>query len=244
MTLSLYLGKSGEKSEDLKLAVVQAVTAMVRAATPTVLGTYRYRTVLVIRETREGWGPCWLLKMRWIGTQRVQMRWEWSILGWFLPCRASTIDFCLALAALFSPLQNLIFLTAHFFTLLVPIARQPGQAGVLGRLCLWSIVGYSSEIGVADSVLWTKCKKLLAFWAVHIQIFSLAHVVHLSQKSFRRPLSKKSRFTNVSVQYCRKVVPSFVGLWPSLYLQFARNWGELLLVEDLATGIGTLYCTS
>jgi hypothetical protein len=56
MTLSLYLGKSGEKSEDLKLAVVQAVTAMVRAATPTVLG--KYRTVLVIRETREAWGPC------------------------------------------------------------------------------------------------------------------------------------------------------------------------------------------
>jgi hypothetical protein len=39
MTLSLYLGKTGEKSEDLKLAVVQAVTAMVLAATPTVLGT-------------------------------------------------------------------------------------------------------------------------------------------------------------------------------------------------------------
>jgi hypothetical protein len=35
--------------------------------------------------------------------------------------------------------KNIIFLTEHFFTLLVPIAQQPGQAGVLGRLslCLW-----------------------------------------------------------------------------------------------------------
>jgi hypothetical protein len=56
MTLSLCLGNSGEKSEDLKLAVVQAVTAMVRAATPTVLGKYLMK--LAIRETREGWGPC------------------------------------------------------------------------------------------------------------------------------------------------------------------------------------------
>jgi hypothetical protein len=29
-----------------------------------------------------------------------------------------------------------IFLTAHFFTLFIPIAQQPGQAVVLGRLSL------------------------------------------------------------------------------------------------------------
>ncbi len=32
----------------------------------------------------------------------------------------STIDFCPALAALVSPVQNIIFLTAHFFPLLFP----------------------------------------------------------------------------------------------------------------------------
>jgi hypothetical protein len=53
------------------------------------------------------------------------------------------MDFCPVLAALLSPAQNIIFLAAHFFTLLVPIARQPGQVGqevVPGRLslCLWS----------------------------------------------------------------------------------------------------------
>jgi hypothetical protein len=53
--------------------------------------------------------------------------------------RAGTIDFCLALAALDSTVQNIIFLIVHFFALFVPIAQLPGQAGVLGRLslCLW-----------------------------------------------------------------------------------------------------------
>jgi hypothetical protein len=43
------------------------------------------------------------------------------------------------MAAQVSPEQNSIFLTAHLFTFLIPIAQQPGQAVVLGRLslCLW-----------------------------------------------------------------------------------------------------------
>jgi hypothetical protein len=41
--------------------------------------------------------------------------------------RVGTIDFCPALAALVSPEQNIIFLTANFSTLLVPIAQQPGH---------------------------------------------------------------------------------------------------------------------
>jgi hypothetical protein len=49
---------------------------------------------------------------------------------------AGTIAFYPALAALVSPAQNIIFLAAHFFTLLVSIAQQPGQAVVLGRLSL------------------------------------------------------------------------------------------------------------
>jgi hypothetical protein len=40
------------------------------------------------------------------------------------------------LAALVSPVQNIIFLTVNFFTLLVLIAQQPGQAGVQSRLSL------------------------------------------------------------------------------------------------------------
>jgi hypothetical protein len=40
------------------------------------------------------------------------------------------------LAALVNPVQNIICLTAHFFTFIVPIAQQPGQVVVLDRLSL------------------------------------------------------------------------------------------------------------
>jgi hypothetical protein len=70
---------------------------------------------------------------------------------WVLPglvrwaCRAGTRDFCPALAALVSPIQNI--LTVHYFNSFVPSAQQAGQAAVLGRLslslCLWSGRGVS-----------------------------------------------------------------------------------------------------
>jgi hypothetical protein len=54
----------------------------------------------------------------------------------------------LAALALVSPVQNIVFLASHFFTLLVLIAQQPvGQAVVLGRLylCLWFAASYGIE---------------------------------------------------------------------------------------------------
>jgi hypothetical protein len=53
-----------------------------------------------------------------------------------LGCHAGARDFYPALAALVSPVQNIFFLAAHFFTLCVSIAQQSGQAVVLGRLSL------------------------------------------------------------------------------------------------------------
>ncbi len=57
-------------------------------------------------------------------------------------CHASIKDIYLAFAALVSPVQNTFFLTAHYFNLFIPIAQQPGQAVMPGRLslnmCLWS----------------------------------------------------------------------------------------------------------
>jgi hypothetical protein len=70
-------------------------------------------------------GDSWSTYERGPSLQLV--RWSW---------RAVTIDFSPALAALVSLVQNIIFLTAHFFTLTVPIAQQPGPAAVLGRLSL------------------------------------------------------------------------------------------------------------
>jgi hypothetical protein len=58
-----------------------------------------------------GGGPCWLLKLRWMGTQRVQMK---GVLPWLVRGLVNSI---------------------------VPIAHQAGHAAVLGRLslsrCLW-----------------------------------------------------------------------------------------------------------
>ncbi len=49
-----------------------------------------------------------------------------GILPW-LARRAGTMEFCPSLAAPVNPVQNIIFLTKHFFTLLVPITQQSGH---------------------------------------------------------------------------------------------------------------------
>ncbi len=58
-----------------------------------------------------------------------------GVLPWLvrLDCCASTIDFCPALAALVGPVQIIFSSLAHFFTSLVPIAQQAGQAVVPRR---------------------------------------------------------------------------------------------------------------
>ncbi len=96
--------------------------------------------IVLTRERLQSSGLCWLLKLRWMGTRRVQMK---GVLTWLVrwACRAGPRDFCSALAALVGPVQNIFFLTLHFFNSFVPIAQHSGQAAVLGRLslsvCLW-----------------------------------------------------------------------------------------------------------
>ncbi len=71
-----------------------------------------------------------------IGTQREQMN---GVLPWLVrcACRAGTRDFCPVFAAQVGPVQNIFFcLTVHYFISFVPIAQQPRQAAVLGRLYL------------------------------------------------------------------------------------------------------------
>ncbi len=61
-----------------------------------------------------------------MGIYGVQMK---GVLPWFV-LWVPAQDFYPALAALVSPVQKFFFLTTHFFTLCVPIPRQPGRAGV------------------------------------------------------------------------------------------------------------------
>jgi hypothetical protein len=46
------------------------------------------------------------------------------------------IDFCSVMAAPVGPVQNIFFLTEHYFHSFVPMPQQAGQAAVLGRLSL------------------------------------------------------------------------------------------------------------
>jgi hypothetical protein len=70
---------------------------------------------MLIETTVERGSPCWLLKLRRMGTQGVYMN---GSLPW-LDCwvhLAGTRDFCPSLAALVGPVQNIYFLTiSHSF---------------------------------------------------------------------------------------------------------------------------------
>ncbi len=75
------------------------------------------------RETREGW-PLLTVETEVNGDpKKTNDRGPHRMVCW--TCRAGTIDFSLALAALVSPVQNIF-----------SIRQQPGQAGALGRLSL------------------------------------------------------------------------------------------------------------
>jgi hypothetical protein len=83
----------------------------------------------------EGW-PVLMVETEVIGDSKRRNDRDSSLVGSLdSSCRYNRFFFP-ALAALVSPVQNIIFLTVHLFTLLVPFAQQPGQAGVLGRLSL------------------------------------------------------------------------------------------------------------
>jgi hypothetical protein len=68
-----------------------------------------------------------------MGTQGVQLK---GVLPWVVrwACRAGTRNFCPIWAALVGPVQNIFFLSVHYFNLFFPVAKQAGQAVVLGRL--------------------------------------------------------------------------------------------------------------
>ncbi len=100
-----------------------------------------------------------------VGTLRVHRK---GVLPW-LVCwarHASTIELCLALAPLVSPVKNIIFITSHFLTLLVS-----GLAVVLGRLSL--------RLCAYNSVRYYRIQTLLAgHW-----ISAILHRAHSFEKA-------------------------------------------------------------
>jgi hypothetical protein len=70
-----------------------------------------------------------------MGAQGVQMKGSFPwLFSWAL--RAGTKDFCPALVALVGPVQNIFFLTVHYFNSFVPIVQKTGQAVVQGHMSI------------------------------------------------------------------------------------------------------------
>jgi hypothetical protein len=61
------------------------------------------------------------------------MKW---VIPWLVcwPLRFGTRDLCPALAVLVDPVQNMFFLSGHYFTSFVPIAKEDRQEVVLRSL--------------------------------------------------------------------------------------------------------------
>ncbi len=85
-------------------------------------------------ERLERGGPCWLLKLRQMETQRGQMTGVTFFVGLLgLSCRYKW--FLLCLAALVGLVQNIFFLMVYYFDSSVLLSTwKAGQAAVLGRL--------------------------------------------------------------------------------------------------------------
>jgi hypothetical protein len=98
---------------------------------------FQFAVLCLCSAERQEWGgPCWLLKLRWTGTQRVQMKGVLSLVG-SLVCPVGTRDFVL-------PWLSSQHSTKYFFspcTISIPlspfpIAQQAGEAALLGRVSL------------------------------------------------------------------------------------------------------------
>jgi hypothetical protein len=76
-----------------------------------------------IAERLERGGPCWLLKLMWRGTQRVQLI---RVIPWLVLWggRPGTRGFCSALAALVGPVQNIV---SSPYTILIPLSPLPSK---------------------------------------------------------------------------------------------------------------------
>ncbi len=116
------------------------------------------------------YGPCWLLKLRWMGIK--EYKWK----GFFLGCLVGLVMpvqeiFCFAWAALVNLIKIFLFSPVHYFNSFVPIAQQAGQAVVPGRLslsmCLWSSQWTTSQ-GDWD---FTGLKETVALYDFFAQIY-------------------------------------------------------------------------
>jgi hypothetical protein len=106
-----------------------------------------------------------------------------GVLPWLIRWtrHAGTKDFCPALAAVVTivPVQNIIFLTVHFFTLLVPISQ-------LGRQACWVVCLCVSECTstACNYFVWTVLQILYSALFLFIRLFSLCLFLTISSSFY------------------------------------------------------------
>jgi hypothetical protein len=95
-----------------------------------------------------------------------------SFLGWFVgPILAVQEVFYPALAALVGPVQNSFFLTVHYFSSIVHITKQVGQAVLSGRL---SLIVCVSDGDCTKAEFRNPDKSLKSFPPCYSQFYSFA----------------------------------------------------------------------
>jgi hypothetical protein len=94
------------------------------------------------RETKEGWHPL-TVETEANGGSRSTFKRGPSFVGSLAHC-VTTRDFCCALAALVSPVQNICCLTIRFFNLCVPIVQQAVILFFFAGLLIFVWGGWSS----------------------------------------------------------------------------------------------------
>ncbi len=109
------------------------------------VGAYLHASLCTSERPERG-GPCWLLKLRQMGTNEVQMK---GVLPWLffvgLSCRHKRFSSCLGCSS--QPSNKYFFPHRHPISLYLspPIALQPGQSGMQAcRVACLSPVSASS----------------------------------------------------------------------------------------------------
>ncbi len=123
-------------------------------------------------ERLERVGPCWLLKLRWMGTQRVQL--TGVFLGWFVAGTNLRLLSCPGCTGQPSTKYFFPHHTLFQFTVCVPIAQQPEQAVVQGRLSLneslligqmnWNSVRWGRKYFVLGVLVQLRQDENLFYW--------------------------------------------------------------------------------
>ncbi len=132
------------------------------------------------RESRDGWS---LLTVETAWGEWGLKEYKWK--GWFVGLVVPVQEI------LVRPVQNMFFLTEHYFNYFVPIAQQAGQPAVLGllsfRMCLW-LEPTTFRGSIECSALLLHCKKRLVTFPSPTGMSFTKHNLAGNNLNYSRPV--------------------------------------------------------